>query len=135
MSYWYQKEYRVGELGKALKDVGIILQNDDFGFVDVEQGDGFYLPLLFPRLCSSVQSSEVPTQLTVKPNGFTWKYGFEREETYCACRKTARGWSFEIGGNVSVASDAGWRRLSHDHPLSGIVATGPSRHPNFCRND
>ncbi len=134
--YWYQKEYVFGELRKALNDVSQIFAEGSLSS-KAEANDNFCMLVVLRRLCSLVQSSDSPSSLTVKPDGFIWKRGSGEEETYCMCRKMSTGWLFEAGGKgTDAAVHFGWRKLSWDHPLANTeVTVGPSRHLNLCRND
>lgn len=144
MSYWYQKEYPIGELYGAFRDVSVILGEETFDCVDVglreeeKRDDVLVLVTVLRRLCSSlVKSSASAGNLVINARRFTWKRGVGKDEVYCMCRQVTTGWLLQLGGSddFGIAVNFGWRKLSHEHPLAHTTITaGPSQHLNLCSN-
>lgn len=139
MFYWYQKEYASGELYQAFWDIAVIFQSGVFetAFTKIKklEADFDVLELMLYKLTCLVVSTSYESSLIVKPGSFRLK---EKVGQGCLCRKTSRGWIFEIEGSDSFDSaiNLGWQKLSNEHPLANTVVTvGPSRHVNLCRND
>ena len=152
MTHWYQKEYVVGELRKALWETVYCFSSRIFKahFLEKESlvDDSTIFRLMLQELC--VLATTTPNiNLILEQGSFMLKgqVGQGGVEGYYKCKKTATGWLFKVGGKstdfgvklknkkVVLAVEFGWQKLSNEHPLESTTIIGPSRQQNFCGKD